>query len=313
MTAERTDGARPPGWLTWGQVLRVSLFGTAAADALAGFVLARGVSGAAVDLEVLPLLVLVSLGLYHGGMALNDWADREEDLRVGRDRPLPRGLVAPSAVLAVALGLLAGAVALAFALGASVGLGALALGVLVVLYDLIGRGDLLGPLLLGACRALNLSLPLLAVGAPAELPLEVWSAPALYAGYVFTLSRLGRYEDGAASPLPLETPARLVRLLALLLPCVALLPVTGVTWPGRALALALGLAGARGLCGAAGGLARWEPGDIPPVMGLALRRMLLVTGAIVSLQPLPLGLPVLAGFLVLYRVSWRLRQVFPPS
>lgn len=302
-----------PRWLVWGRLLRVSLFATAVADVLAGFVLAQGPGQDTVGLALLPRLVLVSLGLYHGGMALNDWADREEDLRVGRDRPLPRGQVRPTTVLLVALALLGGGVALAFSCGVAPGLGALALAVLVVFYDLAGRGDLLGPLLLALCRGLNLSLPLLAVRGASGAHPAVWSAPLLYGLYVFLVSRLGRYEDGAARPLPGETPRRLVLLLAALLPAVALLPVPGASWPGRLAALGLGLAAARGLVGAAAGLRTWAAREIPPVMGVALRRMLALTGALALLRPLPLGLLVGAALLLLFRASWVLRRHFPPS
>lgn len=313
MDGRASGGAAPPAWLSWGRLLRVSLFATAAADALAGFVLARTPAQGLEGLASLGPLVLISLGLYHGGMALNDWADREEDRRVGRDRPLPAGWISPVAALLVALCLLGGAVAGAFLLGNRCGAAALALAVLIGLYDLVGRGDLLGPALLAACRGLNLSLPLLALRDPAEIPVGTWSAPLLYGLYVFAVSRLGRYEDGAASPLPLESPARLVRVMAALLPMTALLPLPGVPLLGRGLALVLGLAGARGLLVAARGLSGWTPEAIPPVMGLALRRLLVVTGCLALLRPVPLGLAVAALFVVLYRVAWRLRRHFPPS
>lgn len=313
MDGRASGGAAPPAWLSWGRLLRVSLFATAAADALAGFVLAQRPGAAVEGLGVLGPLVLISLGLYHGGMALNDWADREEDRRVGRDRPLPAGWIAPGAALLVALALIGGAVGGAFLLGARCGTGALALALMIVLYDLVGRGDLLGPALLAACRGLNLSLPLLALRDPSEIPAGTWSAPLLYGLYVFAVSRLGRYEDGAASPLPLESPARLARLLGGLLPLAALLPIPGVPPLGRGLALVLGLAGARGLLVAARGLSGWTPEAIPPVMGLALRRLLVVTGCLALLRPVPLGLAVAVLFVVLYRVAWRLRRHFPPS
>jgi 4-hydroxybenzoate polyprenyltransferase len=50
---------------------------------------------------------------YLGGMALNDWADREEDARDRPGRPIPAGQVAPETALAVAVGLSLAALALA--------------------------------------------------------------------------------------------------------------------------------------------------------------------------------------------------------
>jgi hypothetical protein len=50
---------------------------------------------------------------YLGGMALNDWADREEDARERPGRPIPAGEVGPETALAVAVGLSLAALALA--------------------------------------------------------------------------------------------------------------------------------------------------------------------------------------------------------
>jgi hypothetical protein len=50
---------------------------------------------------------------YLGGMALNDWADREEDARERPGRPIPAGDIGAGAALAVAVGLSLGALALA--------------------------------------------------------------------------------------------------------------------------------------------------------------------------------------------------------
>src|SRR5687767_12443969 len=51
--------------------------------------------------------------LYLGGMALNDWADREVDARERPGRPIPSGRVSPAAALAVAAGCTAGGVVIA--------------------------------------------------------------------------------------------------------------------------------------------------------------------------------------------------------
>ena len=67
----------------WGKLLRVSLAPTAVGDVLAGSVLATG--GLRAPGAVLTL-VAASLCVYHGGMALNDWADRVEDAEFGRER-----------------------------------------------------------------------------------------------------------------------------------------------------------------------------------------------------------------------------------
>ena len=63
-----------PRLLAWGRLLRVSLFATAAADPVVGAFLG---SGGAPPGRAL-LAPLASLCVYHGAMALNDLADREE-------------------------------------------------------------------------------------------------------------------------------------------------------------------------------------------------------------------------------------------
>ncbi len=73
--------------VAWGRLLRLSLAPSAAADALAGITI--GAWGAfPLDARVL-LSAAGSLCVFHGGMALNDWADREGDARTRPDRPIP--------------------------------------------------------------------------------------------------------------------------------------------------------------------------------------------------------------------------------
>ena len=102
---------------TLGRLLRLSLLPSAVADVTVGMLL----GGAGVWPEgVAPgLLVLSSLGIYHGSMALNDWADRHEDARLRPGRPLPSGALGAPLALWLGLGLLALGVAAAFRIDAS--------------------------------------------------------------------------------------------------------------------------------------------------------------------------------------------------
>lgn len=294
----------------WGKLLRISLSATAVGDVLAGCVLA---TGGLTDVSAVLRLVAASLCIYHGGMALNDWADRKEDAEFGRQRPIPDGQVgAGAALLAAVLLLLAGPL-LAASVDPAAATWALALTALVVLYDLVGRGDLLGPTLLAGCRFLNLSLPFLALGAGMATPLAVWSAPIVYGAYVFTLSRLGRYEDGQARPLPGETPGRLLLVLALLLLLVPALPVAPLSLVGRGVALGLCAWAAVGLVQESQRLRHWKAEQVPRAMGFALRRMLIFAAAFSALPGTPESLLVAALVMALYPLSWQLRKVFPPS
>ncbi|MGO2180377.1 SCO3242 family prenyltransferase, partial [Cellulosimicrobium funkei] len=105
------------------------------------------------------LLPLASACLYAGGMALNDYADRHLDAVERPERPIPSGRVTERRALQVAVGLTAAGVGLAAAGG-----GARALAVAVPLaasvwtYDTVAKERAAGPLVMAACRGLDVLL-----------------------------------------------------------------------------------------------------------------------------------------------------------
>src|SRR5262245_19793502 len=179
--------------LAFGRLLRLSLAPSAAADIAAGVVLA---SGRWPGTWKPWLLMLASLCVYHGGMALNDWADRAEDPRSRPGRPVPSGAIGARTAFALALALLAAGPLLAYVAAPRCALVLGSVSALAALYDLAGRGPWLGPILLGACRAGNLgaglalSLELSAFGTS-----HLTKVALLYGLYVFCVSRLARLED----------------------------------------------------------------------------------------------------------------------
>jgi 4-hydroxybenzoate polyprenyltransferase len=101
-------------------------------------------------------LALGSSLLYLGGMALNDWADRELDARERPWRPLPAGEVPPAVALGSAVALTGGALALAGAAGGARRLLAvLPLATTVWLYDLRAKETPAGPWTMAVARALD--------------------------------------------------------------------------------------------------------------------------------------------------------------
>jgi 4-hydroxybenzoate polyprenyltransferase len=294
----------------WARLLRISLAPTAVADVLAGLVLAQGfLPGWNTTL----LLVGASLCVYHGGMALNDWSDRVEDAKTRPNRPIPSGRISPNMALAAAAGLFSSGVLLAVLVSPAAGGWVLALALCAASYDLFGRGPWLGPLLLGACRAANMSVGFFAVDVDFMAISSLWSAPLLYGMYVFTLSRLGRMEDGEDSSRKTRTPRQLLVSLAVWFWIIAFLPVPYASLPGRGVALFLGIAASIGLLRQAKKLETWVPADVVPAMGCALRRMLVFSAAVAAL---PGGLNnalVVLLILSLYPVAWYLRRVSPPS
>jgi 4-hydroxybenzoate polyprenyltransferase len=105
------------------------------------------------------LLPLASACLYAGGMALNDYADRELDAVERPERPIPSGRISEGRALRVAVGLTGAGVGLAAAGG-----GARALAVAVPLaasvwtYDTVAKEHAVGPVVMAACRGLDVLL-----------------------------------------------------------------------------------------------------------------------------------------------------------
>jgi 4-hydroxybenzoate polyprenyltransferase len=127
------------------------------------------------------LLPLASACLYAGGMALNDWADRDLDAVERPERPIPSGRVAPGYALGVAAGLGAAGLALAAAGGGPRALAvAVPLAGCVWLYDARLKATAAGPVAMAACRGLDVLLGAgagrLRAAAPAAAALAVHTA-----------------------------------------------------------------------------------------------------------------------------------------
>jgi 4-hydroxybenzoate polyprenyltransferase len=156
-------GAHPAlvSFRTFLRLGRVSNLPTVWTNALAGAVLAAGVSFAA--WPVVTAALALSL-FYVGGMWLNDGFDAEVDARERPERPIPAGEIGRGAVFAVGSLFLAAGVALGFLMGSEEGMAASALAAAVILYDWLHKKTPLSPLLMGAARLLCYVLAAVAVG-----------------------------------------------------------------------------------------------------------------------------------------------------
>lgn len=137
----------------WAELLRVSALFTVPGDALAG----AAAVGRRPDRGT-ALAVGASLCLYEAGMALNDWADREEDAVDRPHRPIPSGRIAPGAALAAAGVLTAAGLALAGRAGRPALAVASGLAATVWAYDLRLKHTRLGPAAMASARTLDLLL-----------------------------------------------------------------------------------------------------------------------------------------------------------
>ncbi|MAG63145.1 MAG: UbiA family prenyltransferase [Planctomycetota bacterium] len=301
------------------RLLRLSLAPTAAADVVVGILL--GHAGRWPDGKAPWLLVGASLLIYHGAMALNDWADQKEDAQTRPGRPIPSGAVSPGTARGIGWTLPALGVALVGSISWQLAVGYSLLAACALTYDLRGRGPLRGPLLLGLCRGGNLALGMALVWVewnpgPAIAPLLGVSAPILYGAFIVCISFLGRLEDGGGGSLQ-HRPARYVRGAAAALcatPALGLLmtsPPTKWAWTactGLSLASGLWLLNAipKG---------DWTPALVRQAMGRALRSTLPFTASLALLHS---GDSIAARWVVLgvlaaVPLSHALRRVLPPS
>lgn len=311
--------------LALGRLVRASLAATAIGDALVGLSLAH--LGRWPEPRAFAL-VPASLLVYHGAMALNDWADREADTREGRPRPIPRGEITPQGALIVALVCLLGGVATASLVAPAVGAWMAGVAGLAAVYDLFGRGPYIGPLLLGACRAGNLAAGAVAAHALGVTPVAtdagvLWVA-LLYGTYVFGVSSLARLED-EEDQLPLGY--RPHRALSRVLNGFVLAVLgTFLVWPADSprptpYLVGIGLAFVGALTFGARvvlpqyGRRNWTRADAGRVTGTLLRSLLLLQAAIAL--PFALtgsyGAVALAACLLGYPLARALRRVFPPT
>lgn len=144
----------------YAQLVRAPNVFTALADVLAGYLIVRGM---AADWLVLLFLGISSASLYSAGMVLNDVYDVEVDTRQRPHRPIPSGQVAVARAWFFGVFLLVFGVAAAWCAAAASGqwrTGAIALGLAVAvwLYDAVVKETPLAPVMMGACRGLNLLL-----------------------------------------------------------------------------------------------------------------------------------------------------------
>ncbi|MER5815112.1 SCO3242 family prenyltransferase [Streptomyces californicus] len=137
----------------WAELLRVSALFSVPGDALAGAAAVGRRPGRGTVLAA-----GASLCLYEAGMALNDWADRDEDAVDRPHRPIPSGRVSPAAALGAAGALTAAGLALAARAGRPALTVATGLAATVWAYDLRLKHTKAGPAAMAAARSLDLLL-----------------------------------------------------------------------------------------------------------------------------------------------------------
>ena len=186
------------------QLLRLPNVFTAMADIFMGFLISHG--SLQPWAEFVPLLVASSC-LYLSGMVLNDWFDIEVDRVERPERPLPSGRIPRSHALVLGIALLLGGVGAAFFVGGTSRNVALLLAACVLLYDGLLKDTLIGPGIMGLCRALNVLLGMSSV--PGAIWLfeqdrsQAWRFGTMAAAgvglYIMSVTRLARSEAAPAA------------------------------------------------------------------------------------------------------------------
>lgn len=183
----------------WLRLVRLPNLATAAADPLAGFLICARLA----DIGHVPAAgwaaVLAGVAFYAAGMVLNDVYDLELDRLERPERPLPSGRISPARALAAGNLLLAVACASACASAVMAAtpwpaVVAAALTAAIWLYDRHAKGTMVGPAVMGSCRALNWLLGMTAAGGPTTA--SEWAIPLGMGIYVAGITLFARDEAG---------------------------------------------------------------------------------------------------------------------
>ncbi len=212
---------KPSVFVVWGRLLRLPNLFTVPGDAIVGLVLAGALMP---DWRWLWASLSVLL-LYMGGLLLNDWFDRKEDAAERPDRPIPAGHVKGGFVALVGVAMLLDGIIVAYIGGRMpAAIVAAVLAGLVVLYDSGGRKiPVLGPLLMGGCRAASVFLG--AAMIEPRFNAAVYIAAGVTLMYVVAITSIAARETEA------EAPGRIVYWPAVVLVGGAILAILKVTGP----------------------------------------------------------------------------------
>jgi 4-hydroxybenzoate polyprenyltransferase len=190
------------------RLMRPANIVTSIADILAGVAIAGYVvnDGNAYQWQSIGLLIFSTIGLYGGGVVLNDVFDAELDSKERPERPIPSGLITKNGAALFGIILLLAGIAAAASVHitgwfSSSAMISIAIAVCAVVYDKwMKHSGFLGPLSMGVCRGLNLLLGISIL--PAALPQYGYIAivPVLYIAAITMISR-GEVHGGKKSTL----------------------------------------------------------------------------------------------------------------
>ena len=174
---------------------------TAIADILAGIAISGYFGLGDINYTLVVLLVLSTVGLYGGGVVMNDVFDAGLDAVERPERPIPSGLISKTGATVLGIGLLCIGVLLAFRVNTLAGSLALSTAIAALVYDKFGKHHaFFGPLNMGMCRGLNLILGMSIIPAVVSHSWYFACVPVIYIAAITMISR-GEVHGGSKSTL----------------------------------------------------------------------------------------------------------------
>ena len=278
------------GLLPYLRLIRAPAVFSALGDPLAGALIAGGQLPPARAVK----LAGAAGALYLAGMALNDFADREEDARDRSERPIPAGDVSAGAAALLGSGLLVAGVLAAREAGA--GRTGAMLATMIVGYDFVfKRSRMLGPPAMGVCRGLSLLMG--AESGAGQRGVQAGAGAAgILAAYIAGVTLLARGETGADHTLEITGGAALTAAAAM----------AAATRSRRALPWAVAVAALAGPA-VAHAVREPVPARVGPAVGALIRAIPALDGALVAARAPRYALIMLP---LLGLVRWG-RKLFP--
>jgi 4-hydroxybenzoate polyprenyltransferase len=197
--------------MAWIKLLRIAALPSALSNILVGYLLANESWQPSLPLV---FLLMASACLYCAGMVLNDVFDFEVDREQRPNSPLPSGTITLSLARNVGFGLLVlGPIFAAFASAISMGV-AIALAIAIFLYDGPLKRTAAAPILMGACRMLNI---ILGASSAAAIPEVIYWYAAAIGVFVAGITWLARREAEKSQSLTQLVPGSVAMVAGLLL------------------------------------------------------------------------------------------------
>jgi len=204
---------RRPGLHDYLELVRLPNVFTAAADVAMGLLFVHADEGPQRE-WVMGLLIAAASLLYMSGVVLNDLFDLARDTEERPERPLPSGRISPAAAMRLGWAMLfiGAALPLCAALLLEQNFKPVAVGALlaasIVLYDAWLKRTVLGPVLMGACRMLNVLLGMSVLADP--LRAEHWVVAGGIGVYIVGVTWLSRTETATSKRLSVALAALVI-------------------------------------------------------------------------------------------------------